>query len=404
MKLGGLRIRHAVDGLVVVLAVVAQVELWAAPVWGRTPALSLAALVGTLPLLVRRRFPFGAPTLVFVALAGMALVDPSALGDDSNLPLAAIVSLMLAMWFAGANDRGEHVIAAVAIGLASIAVVGRSSGADFAVVGEGSDLGLLGVVLIGGGLALAAVTLQRRARRAVALEDRAARLEREREERARTAVVAERARIARDLHDVIAHSVTVMTIQAGAARLLLPAEPERARDAALSVEETGRQALTEMRRLLGVLRADEGEPARAPQPGLGDLNELLGRMRRAGVRVQVELEGGPGVLPPGLDLAAYRIVEQALAHALEHRHASWARVTARYGRQRLELEIANDGRGPSDPDGDGDCLVAMRELVALYGGELEAGRDTGGGYAVHARLPLSSPWPASSSSTAGGSP
>jgi signal transduction histidine kinase len=237
----------------------------------------------------------------------------------------------------------------------------------------------------------------------VALEDRAAGLEREREQRARAAVVVERARIARDLHDVIAHSVTVMTIQAGAARLLLPAEPERARDAALSVEETGRQALAEMRRLLGVLRADEGAPARTPQPGMADLDELLGRMRRPGVRVQVELEGAPDVLPPGLDLAAYRIVEEALGHALEHGNASWARVTARYGRERLDLEIANDGRGPSDSDGGADCLVAMRELVALYGGELEAGRRAGG-YAVRARLPLAPSWSASSSSAAAAVP
>jgi signal transduction histidine kinase len=396
--------RQAVDALVLVLAVLGQVEIWAAPISGRTLVLALTALLGTLPLLVRRRFPFGVPALVFAALAGMARVDPSSLREGSNLQLVAVVSLMLALWYAGAHNRGEQAIAAVAIGLASTAVVGRSAREEFAVVGDDSDLGVLGVCLIGGGLALAAFALQRRARRTATLEDRAARLEREHEQRARDAVIAERTRIARDLHDVIAHSVAVMTVQAGAARLLLPQEPERARDAALSVEETGRQALTEMRRLLGILRTEEGEPARAPQPGLGDLKALLGQMQRAGLHVELEVEGGPGGLPPGVELAAYRIVEEALAYALEHAHSSRARVVVRYGRETLDLEISNDGRGASGHDGRGDGLVAMRELVALYGGELEAGARPGGDHAVRARLPLSPTQPRSVSptSTAGG--
>jgi len=311
VKLGRLLMRHAVDALVLVLAVVGQVEVWAAPLSGQTLVLALAGLVGTLPLLLRRRFPFGVPALVFAALTGMALVDPSSLGEGSNLQLVAVVSLMLALWFAGAHNRGEQVLAAVAIGLASTAVVARSARAEFAVVGDDSELGVLGVSLIGGGLALAAFALQRRARRTATLEDQAARLEREQEERARDAVIAERSRIARDLHDVIAHSVAVMTVQAAAARLLLPQEPERARDAALTVEETGRQALTEMRRLLGILRTEEGEPARTPQPGLGDLKALLGQMQRAGLHVELDVEGGPGDLPPGMDLAAYRCAPSA---------------------------------------------------------------------------------------------
>ncbi|MGH2995798.1 MAG: sensor histidine kinase [Gaiellaceae bacterium] len=403
MKLGRLLMGHAVDALVFVLAVLGQVEVWAAPISGRTLALALAALLGTLPVLVRRRFPFGVPALVFAALAGMALVDPSSLAEGSNLQLVAVVSLMLAFWFAGAHNGGEQVIAAVAIGLASTAVVSRNARAEFAVVGDDSDLGVLGVFLIGGGLALAAFALRRRARRTATLEDRAARLEREREEQARAAVIAERTRIARDLHDVIAHSVAVMTVQAGAARLLLPQEPERARDAALSVEETGRQALTEMRRLLGILRTEEDEPARAPQPGMGDLKSLVGQMERAGLPVEFEVEGGPEDLPPGVDLAAYRIVEEALAYALEHAHASRAHVTVRYGREALELEISNDGRGAFNRDGRGDGLVAMRELVALYGGELEAAARAGGDDAVRARLPLSHTQPrsVSASPTAG---
>jgi signal transduction histidine kinase len=400
VRVGRLSTSHAVDALVVALAVVIQLHVWALPVSGPTLGLAIASLVGTLPLLARRRFPFGAPALIFAALAGMALVDPASFGEGSDGAAVALVSLMLAFWFSGAHNGGEHVVAAVAIGLASTAVVVRSAGAEFAVVGDDSELGVLGVFLIGGGLASAAFALQRRARRTATLEDRAAKLERDREREERAAVAAERTRIARDLHDVIAHSVAVMTIQAGAARLLLPEEPERARDAALSVEETGRQALTEMRRLLGILRTEENEPARAPQPGIGHLRALLAQMQQAGLRVELEVEGGPEAVPPGIDLAAYRIIEEALSQALEHGYASRARVTVRYGPKALDLEITTEGRGPFTRDGRRDGLVAMRELVALYGGGLEAGPRADGDYAVRARLPLPSIQPEAWSSPA----
>jgi signal transduction histidine kinase len=394
-------VRHAVDAVVVVLAVLGQVEIWRTPISGETLALALAGLMGTLSLLARQRFPFGAPALVFASLAAMALVAPASLAEGSALLLVAVVSLMLALWLAGAHNTGEHAVAAVAIGLASTAVVARSAGADFAVVGDDSELGILGVVLIGGGLALAAFALKRRAHRADALARRAAVLEREREERARTAVIAERTRIARDLHDVIARSVTVMTVQAGAARLLLAEDPQRAHDTALSVEETGREALTDMRRLLGVLRTEGSEPARAPQPGMGEVRALLGKMQRAGLPVQVDVDGDPKALPPGVDLAAYRIVEETLASALRDVRASRAHVTMRWGLEALELEITSDGRGGSDRNGREDGLVAMRELVALYGGELEAGVRAGSEYAVRARLPFSQPPSVKSSPTAG---
>ena len=202
-----------------------------------------AALLGILPLLWRRRFPFGAPTVVFAALAALALVDPSLPAGDSTLGRIAGLALAVAFWSAGAHNGGEHMIAAVAIGLASTAVFVRSAGREFAFVGDDSDFGVLNFLLMGAGLAAAAFALQRRAQGTFALEARTARLESEREQRARAAVAAERARIARDLHDVIAHSVNVMTVQAGAARLLLAEDPARAREPLLSVEETGRQAL-----------------------------------------------------------------------------------------------------------------------------------------------------------------
>jgi signal transduction histidine kinase len=248
--------RHAVDAFVVLLAALWQIENW---VDGRGVAAVAAALLGTLPLLARRRFPFAAPVLVFAGLAGTSLVAREAAADGEILSGFSLVAFGLAFWFAGAQDRAEQAIAATAIGLASVAATAHDAGRDFVVTDANPDLGVIGVMLLGGALAVGAFFLRQRARGAFVLEERAARLEREREERARLAAAAERARIARDLHDVIAHSVSVMTVQAGAARLLLDEDPQRAREPLLSVEETGRQALAEMRRLLGFLRADESQ-------------------------------------------------------------------------------------------------------------------------------------------------
>jgi len=260
MRLGPFLQRHAVDAVVVLLAALWQTVIW---VDGATFAVVAAGLLGTLPLLLRRRFPFAAPVLVFTSLAGMSLADPEAAARGEILTPVSGVTLALAFWFAGGHEKGEQAVAATAIGLASVAAAARSEGQGFVVTGADSELGLL---VIAAGLSSASFALRQRAQGAVRLEERAARLERERDERARTAVAAERARIAGDLHDVIAHSVSVMTVQAGAARLLLDEEPERAREPLLSVEETGRQALAEMRRLLGLLRADEDDARPVPEP------------------------------------------------------------------------------------------------------------------------------------------
>jgi signal transduction histidine kinase len=246
--------RHAVDACVVFLAVLSQAWVWSD---GPTVSTEAAALLGTLPLLWRGRFPFAAPVLVFTGLAGTALADPAAAADDAILTPVTGLSLALAFWFVGGHVKAEQAIAGTAIGLASVVVIGRSAGVEFVVTDADSDLGLVGVLVFASGLAAGAFTLRRGTQRAARLEKRAARLEREHEERTRAAAAAERTRIADDLHDVIAHSVSVMTVQAGAARLLLEEDPARAREPLLSVEATGRQALAEMRRLLGLLRADE---------------------------------------------------------------------------------------------------------------------------------------------------
>jgi signal transduction histidine kinase len=208
--------------------------------------------------------------------------------------------------------------------------------------------------------------------------------ERERDLAAREAVVEERARIARELHDAIAHNVSMMVVQAGAERRVLPDEQSSTREVLATVEQIGRGALTEMRRLVGMLRSDDDEPL-APQPGLGDLETLAAQVREAGLPVELEVEGEPRGLPVGLELSAYRIVQEALAEV--HRHGGGApagvRVTWRPG--LLTLQVRDSGvRTGSEPAG----LVAMRERARAYGGEVEAARIPGGGFEVEARLPL----------------
>jgi signal transduction histidine kinase len=229
-----------------------------------------------------------------------------------------------------------------------------------------------------------------RSRRTVELTERAERAERARESEARAAAAEERARIAREMHDVVAHSLSVMVVQAEAAEAMLDSAPDRARRPLAAVQETGRGALGELRRMLGVLRevADEG-PALAPQPGLSGLDELVRQVREAGLPVSVRVEGEPRPLPPGIDLSAYRIVQEGLTNALKHAGPASAEVVVRYGPRELELEVRDDGRGRgSGSNGGGHGLLGMRERVALYGGELAAGPRPGGGFALTARLPL----------------
>ena len=228
------------------------------------------------------------------------------------------------------------------------------------------------------------------------LQARAARLEREREEQAERAVVEERTRIARELHDVIAHNVSVMVVQASAGEELFDADPERARESLASVAATGRAALAELRRLLGVSRAEEGErPAASytPQPGIQYLDELVRQVRETGLAVELSVLGEPRELPEGVGLCGYRIVQEALTNTLKHAAASEAHVSVRYVSDALELQVLDDGRGAPATNGGagaGHGLIGMRERVALFGGELSARSRPGHGYEVRARIPLES--------------
>ena len=222
-----------------------------------------------------------------------------------------------------------------------------------------------------------------------AAEQRALQLERDREGAAEHAIAEERQRIARELHDVIAHSVSVMTVQAGAVRRLLLPEQEKEREALLSVEATGRQALTEMRRLVGLLKEDSVMTPYSPQPSMKALDVLVGTVREAGLPVELAVEGEQQELAPGVDLAAYRVVQEALTNALKYAGPARAWVTVRWARDELELAVENDGRTDVDgQDGGGHGLVGMKERVAVVGGTLESGPRSGGGFVVKARIPI----------------
>jgi signal transduction histidine kinase len=365
--------RHPLDALVLLLAAVAEVKIWIAPGEGPRAVFIVCSLLWTLPLLLRHRFPFAAPVFAFAVQAGSAFADPT-IGAETT----ATIALLVAFWVVGAGNERTQALAGAAIGIASLAVVAA----------QDVDVGLGDAVsgsIIGGAICLIGYALQRRTKVARELEERAAGLERERAERTRAAITEERRRIARELHDVIAHTVSVMTVQAGAARLLLDEEPARAAGPLLSVEETGRQALVEIQRLFGILHEDAAEIGFGPQPGMADLDALLAH---AGLPVELAVEGEPRALAPGIELAAYRIVQEALTNARKHAAPARAGVALRYGRDAIELEITNDCAYRPKRNGGGHGLAGMRERVALYGGELEAGPRSEGGYAVRARLPV----------------
>ena len=207
---------------------------------------------------------------------------------------------------------------------------------------------------------------------------------------AEAAIVEERGRIARELHDVVAHAISVIVLQARGGRRLLDSEPDETRGALDTIEHTGQQALVEMRRLVRLLREGDEELALAPQLTLSRLDHLVDQVRAAGLPVTLSIEGDPVELPPGIDLSAYRIVQEALTNALKHAGPAQARVSLRYLPDGLDIEVADDGTGTANGDGGGHGLVGIRERVSVYGGELDAGPQADGGYAVRARLPYAS--------------
>jgi signal transduction histidine kinase len=374
---GGGWIDRVLDVAFVVLAVVAQIEIWVLPEAENQPLLVVLSLVWTLAPLARRRLPFAAPVASLVAIGAMTFVaDEYVASAVTSIAGVALVAGVLSAY-------NEPRLAA-----AGLALVWGVIGLVVAQDPQERLAGSLVAGLVASACWLVGLGWFRRSAYAAALRERAERAERERETVARVAVAEERARIARELHDVVAHSVSVMVLQAGAVRRLLRDDQERERDALGAVERTGREALLEMRRLLGVLRTPDEEVELAPQPGLSELAALVARTEAAGLPVALHVEGEPGQLPLGVDLSAYRIVQEALTNALKHAGPATAEVAIRYEADAVEIEVTDDGRGPTGTNGGGHGLVGMRERATLYGGQLSAGARPGGGYVVRARLPI----------------
>jgi signal transduction histidine kinase len=329
-----------------------------------------AGLLMTLPLAWRRRAPLAVVAVVMGALVFESLAVGSAPTPDSPL-----VAWLLAIYSVAAHcDRVP-------------ALVGGGMSLAAGLVWIGLDDFFFPAVVFGGAW-LAGRMVRQRESHARLVEERSAALDREREANARVAAAEERARIARELHDVLSHSVSVMVVQAGAERMALGSDRAATGETLEAIESTGRQALAEMRRLLGMLRVGNEPPDHAPQPTLAELEALVSHVREAGLPVELQIEGEPTAIPEGVAVSAYRIVQESLTNVLKHAGPAQARVVVRYASRELALEIADDGQGARDAGGAGHGLVGMRERVALYGGDFDAGARNGGGFVVRARLPL----------------
>jgi signal transduction histidine kinase len=366
------------------LGVVAQIEIWTADASASERLLAAPlALVTCAALLLRRRVPV---TVLFVQLAAIAASSAAIplSGDDS---LAFAGAVVIGIYSAGAYATGRSAIAGGVA--AAIIPIGVIAGDPEGATADAYPFFLL----VFGSPWVAGRALRRRRLSERRLERRAAEAERTREEEARRAVAEERARIARELHDVVAHAISVIVIQARGGRRALSDSIAESRASFDAIEKTGGDALNEMRRLLGMLRASDEELANAPQPSLAYLDDLLAKVRATGLPVELSVEGTPRELPPGVDVSAYRIVQEALTNALKHAGPSRARVVVRYTTDELGLEIVDDGAGSGESQAGGHGMIGMRERVSVFGGELTAGPRPEGGYALHARLPLDSARP-----------
>jgi len=345
---------------------------------GGRPAVAALILMVTLPLAWRRSRPVAALAVMVGALA----VAGAALTRSDGVPLGVFVALLVAFYSVGANCDERRALLGGGAALAGVAAIDLGFGIF-------QQHGARPGAWVACGVAwLVGREVRRRRLELLLLREQADRLQADQEAQARSAVSDERNRIARELHDVVAHSVSVMVVQAQAGTRLL-GEPDQARGAFQSIESAGREALVELRRLLGILRAGDEQLAIGPQPGLGSLGALVDQVRDAGLEVAVRIEGEPAPLPPGIDLSAYRIVQEALTNTLKHVGRAESQIVLRYGTAALELEVTDNGSGNgADPAAAGHGLIGMRERVALYGGVLETGSRSGGGYTVRARLPL----------------
>jgi signal transduction histidine kinase len=379
--------RSQLGDIALAAAVLAVAEL---DVWVRGmvagPRLENALLLApvALPLICRRRWPCGALAVIASAIAAQALLvaghPPSGLLFAVPILLGAYSVGAYAPW----SWRAFGALAALAVAYDVIYAnaQGGLSGSFNAVAGDLVWLFLPTGAWLGGWY------MRRRRREAAALVE-TVRVERAREQQRLAALEQERGRMARELHDILAHSVSLMGVQAGAAEEVLARDPERARPVLRSIQQTSRDSVAELRRLLGMLRAEELELERSPQPGLDQLDALVARMREAGLPVELSVEGSTHPLAAGVELTAYRVVQESLTNALKHARPSRVEVVVRCGPAQLDVLVRNDGVSPgSDGNGSGHGLIGMNERVSLYGGRLEVGATSDREFRVHAEIPL----------------
>jgi signal transduction histidine kinase len=324
---------------------------------------------------IRRRWTLVGATIIAAGFLALNAIVP----EQSDTLTVPFFLILIGTYSVGANLDGWPL----RLGVLLVAVPAMTA---VFVSPDDADTGsavFAGLILIGAPLIVGRV-IRHRSHLNRALRTRTRQLEEARAARAEEAMLEERTRIAGELHDVVAHALSAMVVQASAARRLVPRDPERAQAAFASVEVTGRDALTEIRSLLGVLRREDEDLALAPQPSLAHVSSLVKRTAAAGLPVDLHVEGDARPLPAGIDLTAYRVLQAALGGALEHGGAGRAEVTVRYGAERVEVEVLDDGTG----DNDARLLLGARERVALYGGSLDAGPVAAGGHAVRARLPV----------------
>lgn len=380
-------------GIALSLGVIALLSLWLewsiadpAPVISIPIAVTLLILL-VIPLIWRRRYPYTMLVTCTAIMVGASLVKVPGLAWTVN-------AWALAFFSAGVygQERWRTPVRVIALA-AFIGVVFY----EFAWLSpQRYDVSpefllivpILANMLVGGAAWWFSDAVRVSREREVQLAARTRQLELERESNARRAVLEERVRIARELHDVVAHHVSLMGVQAGAARRVLPSDPTKSEEMLNAIEITSREAVTELHRLLGFLRREE-EDGLAPQPSLQQIDALLTQMQDAGLPVTLTIEGEPRPLPPGVDLSAFRIVQEALTNTLKHAGPARANVAIRYADRALEIEVSDDGIGAltaSSPAGNG--MLGMRERVGLLGGWLDIGPQPGAGFRVQASLPL----------------
>jgi signal transduction histidine kinase len=343
---------------------------------GPRPLIALVYALAGLALTFRRRSPLRVFAFVLVLLAVPIVVYGSSEG------VGAFAAPLVALYTVGAHCERREALAALAAftGFWLLLVARDPLNADLGdMLGSWPAYLLFVIVWLGGSY------LRTRRLLLAELRYRAEQAEAAQAERLELAREDERARIARELHDAVAHSMTVMVMQAEAADEVFASDPEAARRAIGRVQNAGREGLVEMRRLVGILR-DDDHAERVPQPGLGALPDLVETVRETGLSVDLRFEGTPGPLSAGADISAYRIVQEALTNVIKHAHATEAYVNVRYV-DGVELEVGDNGRGSARPAGEGHGLVGMRERVALYGGTFRAGDEDGAGFRVTATLP-----------------